>query len=502
MIDIVTILSGKEKVTVEAKLATGGLPNSVWETYSSFANTFGGVILLGVEEIKETHELIPKGVSDPHQMVTNIWNTLNNPQKISNNILLDNHVYNVEHNGMNIVVIEVPRADRRDKPIYTGIDMFKGSFKRNSEGDYHCKKEEVLAMVRDQSEEGVDGKVIETLSISDLNAESIHRYRISFGNKKPNHVWTKLSDAEFLMRIGAAKKGEDRKVHPTLAGLLFFGDFMTIVDEVPNYFLDYRERLSNETRWSDRVCSGDGDWSGNVFDFYFKVIDRLTSDVKRPFKLDANLTRVDDTPIHAALREALANALIHADYYGRCGIVIDKEFRKITIANPGTFRISVDAAIAGGISDARNSRIFNMFSLIDVGERSGSGLCDLYNTWKEFGYKTPALLESVDPDRITLMLQIDIDANGGNRDGNGVNDGGNDGNNGGNGSIVDDPNWLLSSEFVVYETLKEQPTLTIAKLATETELSERTVQRAIKSLKEKGYIKREGSTRGKWIILK
>lgn len=183
MIDIVTILSGKEKVTVEAKLATGGLPNSLWETYSSFANTFGGVILLGVEENKETHELIPKGVSVPHQIITNIWNILNNPQKINNNILLDNHVYSIEHNGMDIVVIEVPKADRRDKPIYTGIDMFKGSFKRNSEGDYRCKKEEVLAMVRDQSEESVDGKVIEALSISDLNVESIHRYRILFGNK-------------------------------------------------------------------------------------------------------------------------------------------------------------------------------------------------------------------------------------------------------------------------------------------------------------------------------
>ena len=155
----------------------------------------------------------------------------------------------------------------------------------------------------------------------------------------------------------------------------------TITEELPNYFLDYRERLSNETRWSDRVCSGDGNWSGNIFDFYFKIIDRLTADVKTPFKLDSNLQRIDDTPIHRSLRECLANALIHADYYGRRGIVIDKEFRKIAISNPGTFRISIDEAIAGGISDARNSRIFNMFSLIKVGEQSGQGLCDVYSNW-------------------------------------------------------------------------------------------------------------------------
>ncbi len=65
-------------------------------------------------------------------------------------------------------------------------------------------------------------------------------------------------------------------------------------------------------------------------------------------KLDDKLARIDDTPIHKGLRECLANALIHTDYYGRRGIVIDKEFRKITISNPGTFRVDINAAIAGG----------------------------------------------------------------------------------------------------------------------------------------------------------
>ncbi len=500
MIDIAAILTGYEKASVEVKLAAGGLPGSTWESYSSFANTFGGVILLGVKENEKTHELIPEGIGDPHQMIVDIWNTLNNPQKISNNILLENHVYSVNYNDMAIVVIEVPRADRRSKPIYVGQDMFKGSFKRNNKGDYHCKKEEVLAMLRDQSAESIDGKILETLTISDLNADSIRSYRMMFRNKKPNHVWTKLGDEEFLMRIGAANKGEDHGMHPTLAGLLFFGDFMTILNEVPNFFLDYRERLSTETRWSDRVCSGDGTWSGNVFDFYFKIIDRMTSDVKRPFKLDSKLLRVDDTPIHASLREALANALIHADYYGRCGIVVDKEFRKITISNPGTFRIGIDAAIAGGISDARNSRIFNMFSLIDVGERSGSGLCDLYNNWKEYGYKTPVLCEMVDPDRISLTLEIELETEiGGDRDGNVGNDVGNDGNIVGNcGGNVGN---LAGNELLIYQEIKANPAVSAAEIAETLSLSKRTVERISGSLRDKGYIRREGSTRGKWIVL-
>jgi ATP-dependent DNA helicase RecG len=243
-------------------------------------------------------------------------------------------------------VIEVPRADRHDKPVYIGTDMFSGSYKRNHEGDYHCTKEEVKAMLRDQTDTSCDSLVLDDVGLDVLNADSIKSYRIKFKNAHNNHVWNDYPTEDFLIKIGAAKiSNVDRKVHPTLAGLIFFGDFMSITDELPNFFLDYREKMSNDTRWSDRVCSGDADWSGNVYDFYFRVIDKLTSDIKRPFKLDENLTRVDDTPLHKAVRECLANALIHADYYGRRGVVIDKEFRKITISNPGTFRLDLNAAI-------------------------------------------------------------------------------------------------------------------------------------------------------------
>ena len=156
---------------------------------------------------------------------------------------------------------------------------------------------------------------------------------------------------------------------------------------------------------------------------------------KKPFRLDSNLLRIDDTSIHKSLRECLANALIHADFHGRRGTMVDKEFRKIVIANPGTFRIGIDEAIAGGISDARNGRIFNMFALINVGERSGTGICDVYHIWAENGFKEPSYVETVDPDRIVLTLQMDPYDNG---------DDGNDGNNDGNdGSLTQNELYVL-----------------------------------------------------------
>ena len=182
MVDIVSILQSHDRVNIEVKAAKGGIPNSIWETYSSFANTFGGTIILGIEEDKVTKEVIPCGVVNPQQMLSDIWNTLNNSQKISTNILLEHHVYNLEYNGMHFIIMEDPRADRRDKPVFVGQDMFKGTFRRNHEGDYRCSNAEVKAMLRDQADTPQDALMLENLLNSDLNPESIRRYRIMIKN--------------------------------------------------------------------------------------------------------------------------------------------------------------------------------------------------------------------------------------------------------------------------------------------------------------------------------
>jgi len=215
------------------------------------------------------------------------------------------------------------------------------------------------------------------------------------------------------------------------------------------------------------------------------------------------MTRVDDTPIHNGLRECLANALIHADYYGRRGIVIDKEFHKITFSNPGTFRISIDEAIAGGISDARNGRIFNMFSLINIGERSGSGLCDVYHIWEENGFNRPEIVETVEPSRIIITLSTDLADSEGNHDGNDGNHEGNDDNYEGNhdGNNIKDTT-LTDNEVRVLRIISEQPSLPASKISAEIGVSKSTVERTIRLLKLKGIVKREGSTRGRWILIK
>ena len=404
MLDFFNIEKYKENNRLEAKAAAVGLPKSLWATYSAFANTNGGIILLGVTEDAQ-HQLHVEGVNDADALVIDFWNIINNQSKISINVLNDKDVIVREFDGKKIIIISVPRAQRYDKPIYLDGNLFS-SYKRNGEGDYRCTKEVIQAMLRDASPKTQDMLVLGNMNLDVFDKDTIKRYRIRMQGIRPGHVWEALEDVDFLYRIGAVGRDADGKLHPTAAGLLMFGYEYEIVREYPHYFLDYREKLDDDTRWSDRFVSSSGDWSGNIYDFYFRVYNRIAQSVKVPFALDG-ISRIDDTELHKALREALANTLINADYYGNTGVVIERSITSITMTNAGTFRIDLDEAINGGISDPRNSGLIKMFSLINIGERAGSGLPMIFKAWTGTDFAMPDITEKENPDRVCLILPVE-----------------------------------------------------------------------------------------------
>jgi hypothetical protein len=127
------------------------------------------------------------------------------------------------------------------------------------------------------------------------------------------------------------------------------------------------------------------------------------------------MQRVDDTPLHKLLREAITNTCVHADFYGRRGLVIQKMQDKFVFANPGGLRLSCSEAIGGGVSDPRNGVMLKMLSMIEYGERAGSGLNGIFHVWRHVYKCSPILEEMGGVDRTILTLdthgqQPDIDA--------------------------------------------------------------------------------------------
>jgi len=407
LFDITKFDSYKEDNRREVKKAKGGLPNSLWDTYSAFANCYGGVILLGVLENNDgSWRTTGLKKADQRKLLKDFWDTIYNRTKVSINLLSDNDVEVYEVGEDIVIVIYVPMAKREEKPVFINDDMFRNTFRRSHEGDYHCTRLQVKSMLRDQTENTMDMEVLDRVPMKDLNYETIQGYRNRHRTLRPGHPFERLTDEEYLRSIGAAAiSDEDGELHPTAAGMLMFGNEYNIVRHFPEYFLDYREMLDPTIRWTDRLQSSSGEWSGNICDFYFRVYNKIIKDVKIPFRMEGG-DRIDDTPVHKALREALANCLVNADFYGVRGVVIKKEVDKLVLENPGYIRTGKGQMRLGGISDPRNKTLLKMFNLINIGERAGSGVPNIFNVWEDQGWVEPVIEEQFAPDRTILTLEF------------------------------------------------------------------------------------------------
>lgn len=154
------VLIKGERVTLECKKAQSSIPGSVWDTYSAFANTYGGLILLGVyEDLKEkdiSKRFTITGVDDADKIRKDFWNIVNNPEKVNVNLLRDEDVETVIVDGKTIVAIRIPQADYNTRPVYINNNPIRGTFIRNHEGDYHCPEEMLTMMMRDANHDGND----------------------------------------------------------------------------------------------------------------------------------------------------------------------------------------------------------------------------------------------------------------------------------------------------------------------------------------------------------
>ena len=148
MIDLSNVSAYRESNRIEAKKSLGGLPKSLWETYSAFANAEGGVILLGVEEYKD-RSLHPVDLPDPDALIREFWEMVNDPATVSANILPTEGITWIEFEGKDVIAIEVPAAKQQDRPIYVGSDPYTGSYVRRGDGDFRCSREEVQQMLED-----------------------------------------------------------------------------------------------------------------------------------------------------------------------------------------------------------------------------------------------------------------------------------------------------------------------------------------------------------------
>lgn len=203
----------KESCSLECKLANGQdgkgkLPNDFWETYSAMANTYGGIVLLGVKEKRGVFSLV--GIENIEIVKSQLVNGANNTQIVSANLLKDEFIVTITIEGKSFLKVFIPKATRKDRPVYLKQTPMKSSYRRLNESDQKMTGDEVKRALAEQMNESRDNEILVGYGLTDLHSKTLQDYRQMFAVLNPIHPYNKLEDLAFLERIGAWRRDREK----------------------------------------------------------------------------------------------------------------------------------------------------------------------------------------------------------------------------------------------------------------------------------------------------
>ena len=495
---ILDLCNKKEGVEIEFKSAKGGFPGSFWETYSAFANTRGGVIVLGVSE--KNGVFTPDGLTEEQvsKYKKAFTDCAHNKGKVSSCLLMERDVIDGDCDGNKVIVFVIPRASYDMRPVYINGNP-NNTYRRDHEGDYLCTQAEISRMYADADilAHPEDGKILKNYSLtSDFDETTIRQYRQLFALRHEGHPWNDLDDMEFLKRLEGYKVDRETGEEGfTLAAVLMFGNELAIRDAVPHYFVDYREKLSNDPRirYTDRVYP-DGTWVPNIFQFYYRVYPKLSQALPTPFKLVGDI-RQDETLAHEALREAFCNCLIHCQYRMLEGVVIERYQDRLYFSNPGTMLVSPEDFLEGGHSVCRNGILQKMFIAIGRGEHMGSGADTINKGWETNNWPDLEIKEHFgkNNDRVELTLWLQkgsVETEDGRVESRVK-------------SRVETEDGRVETRDRIKKEMKNLPSITLKEIAEKLNLSVKTIEKAVSKMVADGDVVHDGPRKGgTWKVLK
>ncbi len=156
--------------------------------------------------------------------------------KVSLNLLTNESARTLEIDGHTLIAVEIPRASRRQRPVYLDGNPLGGHcYRRLHEGDQRMSDDDVKLMLAEQQHDSLDDELLPYHTMADLDSGTLKIYRQTHTNLNPGHVWSGFHDVEFLKVIGSWKRDrETRREGLTKAGLLMFGSHRSIREALAN----------------------------------------------------------------------------------------------------------------------------------------------------------------------------------------------------------------------------------------------------------------------------
>lgn len=478
----------------EVKLAEKEIPNNIWETVSAFANTAGGWIVFGVAQ--KGKKFIISGIENAEKIEQDFLNCLRSNQKFNTNIEVDSKKYTFLENDKTLIVIAFYIHMSENKPVFYGNNV-RNSFIRKASSDNRANESEINAMYRDQVFGKITSKTIENSSFYDINKTSFDSYRRYLKDINPYSKYALLNDEEFIEKLQITIAGK-----LTYGGLLMFGKNEIINKYISDFRIDYLEIPANSYNEANPRYTYRIEEQENIWEYYFALFQRLKLYADNPFAMDSMGFAYESSPQLEALREALVNMLMHADYFSLTKSRIRIFNNRIEFENAGSFPLPIEELLKSDISIPRNPIIAKLFRCVKLAENAGFGF-DKMLVWEK-ETKNKVEFENLIYRSKVIFYRKEENVNvkpSLNNEKVSVNDE--------NVSVdVSVKSKIVSVNKVqkrlndIIELMKEKPSISIKDIANKLCVEERTVYRDIAKLKEENIARIGADKNGYWKVIK
>lgn len=368
-----------EQINVECKTADGGrLPHDLWQTIGAFSNSEGGKIYFGVRpdgsKVNLSELELDKIQRDILSLTTDAFNV-----RIVPSIIIKQ--------GVLIAVFEPIQAQSR--PVYRKRNgLANGTYIRVGSSNVKADAEIIQRFVI-AARGGAETIYFEEEYAHILNEKKIDEY-ITLLNERNDRVYQKFSKNEILVKQKVITKD---KRWTTLFGLLAFAEGKNLQDIVAptinvrvTQYAGYDKVDVNDP---NETYIDNQEFNGPVLEQFNKAFTYIKARVPT-HGIVSNGKRNDVMSIpEIAIREALANAIVHRDYSTTAACIqVDIYFDRIEISNPGNSLVPI-SELDTAPSTSRNPLLMNFLKEYGITDQKARGIRTIVSVAKDNELTTP-----------------------------------------------------------------------------------------------------------------
>lgn len=377
-----------ETSSLEAKTADGGFPKKCYDTISAFSNKNGGIIIFGLNENNGFIEQDVYDINDLQKQITSLCSDSMEP-KIRPEFLP------ITYNGKKILAVKINEIPQNQKPCYyKNAGMSKGAYIRIGDADELMTEYEIYSIQSYKDGIQEDLRPIKRATLDDLDDEKINLYLEKIRKEKTN--LSKFSD-EKILKLSGIIENSTNKIYPTLSGLMMFGEYpqaylpqlFVACVVVPGTKLGDIGELGQRFDDNKRV-------EGTLDEMLAQTLNFIRRNIGTMVIIDDNGERknVPEYPMKA-LKEAVANALIHRDYSinrESAYIYVQIYDDRIEIINPGDLygNNRMESLGTDVMLEARNKNIVRLLEEKgNIIENRHTGIATMREEMRKMGLPEP-----------------------------------------------------------------------------------------------------------------